>query len=406
MEFSLSEPVSIYQTAMETAQQRSAQQWAKWRFNRFSDFPTRTIDPEYIDPWYEYDLQTPTAAERLVNAYYVWCYLRWRRYSNISIATVLWSMNLESGISGGVWQGGYHPQGMYYDTDDPTGETWVTRGGALVREVYEVETVIDPQTGLPVTQYVTDGSGNRIVKYAAGSWAALTYSGDDLQASIPATGYAFVQWTPYLVLRSHAGYATGDRGTLNPDGTRTGAEMGDGYNFWPLNGTLCLMTLDMERAEAMQYPTYTWAQRYLGEWNQQGGHNISVTWAGTTYTLNRNVLWDEFAEPAVLLGEVFGDDVDDVPEFYQFYVLLAIWGKCYLHHNYITQNPSEITPESYQYWADAVEYWSSINGADNPVHIPRAHSIKDCPLDVFHLHPALIAAVSKRRANNVRTVLL
>lgn len=400
----MSEPVSIYQTALETAQARANRQWSAWVFNRFSDWPTRTINPAYEDPWYEYDLQTPSAAERLVNSYYVWCWLKYKGYSDISIATILWSMNLESGISGGVWQDGYHPQGIYYDTDDPTGETWVTRGGALVRPVYEVEEIIDPDTGESTWQYVTDAAGNRVVKYAAGSWAALTYSGDALQSSIPATGYAFVQWTPYLVLRSHAGYATGDRGTLNPNGTRSGASMGDGSNYWPLNGTLCLMTLEMERAEAMQYPTYTWAAQYLGEWNQQGGHNLSVTWTGTTYTLDRNVLWDELAQPESLLDEVFGDDVEDVPDFYKFYILLGIWGKCYLHHNYLTQNPGLITESSYQYWADAVAYWSGVPGADNPIYIPRAHSIKECELDKLHLNPILIGR--RKRKANVRAILL
>ena len=180
--------------------------------------------------------------------------------------------------------------------------------------------------------------------------------------------------------------------------------MGDGYNYWPLNGTLCLMTLEMERAEAMQYSTYTWAAQYLGEWNQQGGHNLSVTWTGTTYTLDRNVLWDELAQPESLLDEVFGDDVEDVPDFYKFYILLGIWGKCYLHHNYLTQNPGLITESSYQYWADAVAYWSGVPGADNPIYIPRAHSIKECELDKLHLNPILIGR--RKHKPNVRTVLL
>lgn len=398
----MSEP-NPYEVARATAIERVNRQWSTWIFDKYSDWNGRVLNPNFQDPWYGSNTNTPSHAETLVNAFYAWCWYVYKGYDYYTILALLISNNVENGIQGGLWQAGYHPQETQYETADPSSLTWVTRGGVPVRAVYEVEEVTDPDTGETTWQYVTDLSGNPVIKYAAGSWAALTYSGDALQPTIDATGYGIVQWTPYLVLRFHASMATGaDAEYYAPTGQWIIHHHGDGYRYWPLNATLDLMTLEYERGQAMA-ATAQYGNQYLGEWMNVSAQGVNVVVGMIRYTVQRPVTWDEWASPHALLVEVFGPAAEwesyGVTLEVIVQLLLNIWCSCYLHTSYAGY--SITTP--LQTFADAIAVWEALGGA-KPVYIPRAHSIKDCELDKLHLNPILLG----RRKNrpNVRTVLL
>lgn len=413
LDTSVSHP--IYEQARADAQARAKTQWETWNFNLWDTYNS-TINPAWVDPWYEYETgpvyNGPStggddpAYEQTQNAYYVYCWLRFKGYDAFTIAAMLASFTQESWISGGPWEKYVHPyagtgQAPYaslvgFDAQSTLSEmsrTWYESGGGL-SPAYTCESKYDEYT-----QTYVGGE-----TFPAGSYNAATHAEHEYYVyfdpqfpDVPYRrvreyasptrhigGYGLVQWTPFTKLPTIA------------EATTT-----DGSKHWQLNATLHLMILEAQRYQAMNHTSTP----YWGEWVNANASAASFTHSGTTYQYGAACTWDDFAD-----GTALANKIAQMAQQYHISMtdsdclelMVSIWDKCYEKYGY---DWSYMETRA-KYWLAAVRYWEA-NGGWDVRDIPRARDIPTCELDNYHINPKILLMLSgRRKRKSVRTILL
>lgn len=101
------------EAATQVAKQRVAEHWARkeWYLWKRFDSAGREVNPNWVDPVFENEWtylennpNTNPANIMTINAYIAYCWYKYKGYSDITIAALLYSHTVESKISGGRWE--------------------------------------------------------------------------------------------------------------------------------------------------------------------------------------------------------------------------------------------------------------------------------------------------------------
>ena len=101
------------ETATQVAKQRAADHWRNKQWNLWTNFGTaqQDVNPGWVDPYFEnewtYLLNDPTTTPAnlvTINAYFVYCWYKYKGYQDYVIAALLYSHTIESKITGALWE--------------------------------------------------------------------------------------------------------------------------------------------------------------------------------------------------------------------------------------------------------------------------------------------------------------
>lgn len=412
----------VYEYARQTAKSRASNQWLSGNFNLWDTYNT-TLNTSWVDPWYEHETvgvtnESPTW-QQTVNLYFCYCWFKFHGYSDYALTGILATFIHESTITGGEWEGGYHPYpgateyssliGYNASSTSPAAAndvsynalTWYTAGGSMV-----------PQwTSAPVTDEV---DGQDYVKIApAGSWYAvrryeILFHYDDFGRVVvdnkpncswdttrqgqggykgKGGGYGLAQWTPWTKLPTLAAHF----------GT-------DASNHWQLNPTLQLMIIEYQRELS--------ANGQAGaEWTDGGARSAVLIVGANRISYGSDMTWEYFISDQWLLWveaqfAYYGITDTTQIEWGKRQFAIALWGACYEHggeYDYSHIGFEQISLYVYS----AIRYWETNGGYD--IHdVPRARDIEYCDLDQYHIStPVMVQIIGKRRKkHHVRTLLL
>ena len=410
---------AIYQYAMETAKQRALTQWQTRNFNMWITPPTPatpgTLNENWIDPWYENELgsntnQEPTY-EIMVNAYFAYCWLKNHGYSKYAMCGMISTLRHESSISGGNWEGGYHPYegrqfGSGFRAFNPTdtnsnynSKTWYTTSGTI-EPAYEI-IVTDEDTGVDWPLVAPAGSWLAVKKYP------YKRDPDTQKPIIPPRwdtsgipngykgqggGYGLVQWTAWTKLINLAAMVYPTYGAIH----------------WQLNPTLQFEVIEKQRALSKQGDTSN------GEWINSNGAQagFKLTQNSHMFTYNQPMTWENWANDSWLSWVDNTCNLANITNpldraWARRMTGLEFWSKCYEKggdYDYNSINFRAITLDTF----DAITYWDS-HGGGSLLDVPRARDIpEDAELDALHRKfdtMSAILCVKRRKKKNVRTIL-
>ena len=421
---------ATFQQAMEDAIDRFSRHWAEMNWNLWTSYNDQ-VNVTWWDPWYENDTTgiyngpstgaDDPAYEMTQNAFGVWNWYKYKGYSEYAITALLTAHTQESTVTGGLWESGLHPyagmapssylSGSYgalegYNAEatgaSPSNYTWYLRGGGIV----------PAWTATAVDEY---DQQTYTLTAAAGSWDAVNQYPLQMEAEtiggqvyirvvqppqfnrlapdpvVPSTGrgYGLVQWTPSVELVKTAELAF----------------PGFGGKHWQLNLTLQLMVLEYERAQAMSGDPQT-GPDYRGQWVDSNATQASLTVeiGGVQHTINYPVscTWDFWAGdgPAAFYDTRIRSLGGTPTDWDLVRGMMDLFRVCYLH----TSAGDFGFEEKSAFWLAAIRYWSTNDGYD-PAYIPRARDLPSCELDKFHITPALLGGIIRRRQTGGRTIL-
>lgn len=402
---------TVFENARNIAKMKALRQWETENFNLWMEYNT-TINPNWIDPWNEHDVGgiTNEYPDFLItqNMYYVYCWLKYKGYSDYAIIGIITTFIHESSLTGGTWEGGFHPYAgnteysslVGYDAEDTNAgyynQTWYVTGGGLVPS-WTAETT-DEVTGLDYSLTANAGTWD-----AVKGWPIATYldEQDRRRPYIPLRfdrngtparyrgaggGYGFAQWTLWTKLPTLSAHF----GSEAP-------------NHWQINATLQLMILEYQRELTAQGLSG-------GEWTS-GTANNAILYAGANAVHYPTTLtWEQYASDSWLQWvddtlTYYGITDPDTRDWGRRQMAIALWGACFEHggeYNYTANHMVEIS----YYVKKAIEYWDSHDGWDVR-DIPRPRDITECELDKFHGIPVsqMVLLTNRRRVKHVSTVL-
>lgn len=313
--------------------------------------------------WYARGASVMPVNQRLVNMWYIYCWMKYSGYAPIAMRALASIMWFECGFDGSQWGTGRVRSDTAYEDiiDNP---------------IYEEGHESDPD-------YIIGYYG--LTKIVASNWATLPDSWP-INLSIPIASqltnpvimtypsYGLVQWTPYGILWAHSDLY-GD--SLGEDWSR----------LWLNNSTLQCFTLDWEESIADATPTgQQTGATYYGEW-------INDRHAGEADIVE--CTWQEWKDDSYL-SEVTGPDDDlFLNSCHQFIV------------HYIHGTPAQATNADterltvlHQYIDNAFTIWDN-NGGGGLLDLPEPPGTIGDP---WHL--TFYAILGKwRKRQNVRTIL-
>ena len=440
---------SVFRYARQKWKDRVAANWQTQNWNMWAEYNT-TLNPDWQDVWFQKEVGRCENAAPAVdpetgpyrddgyqicqNLYGVYCWLKYKGYHRYAMCSIMTHMIQESGVSGGAWEGGYHPYRTYVDDDgsyvfDPevssvslAGSTWFSGsalGGSMI-------------PGRTIYQTPPDGSAQQAKVQPAGSWVAVKhptaflwnydtgtgqYSPGDWDMSTcvgwPGNGggYGLVQWTLWGKL------------------PRLGEEAAvGGSKQWQLSPVLQLLVMERER----YYSTVpvTPGQDYLGEWvstqaalagfqTYVGGpvnaYGSALPWSSPNQTDYRGDGWvswvnDKIAQIETDEGITFTSEQKD---WFRRQTGISLWDWCFEKYHYTLQRMLDLDmDETSLYVLAAIDYWDTLNQGDDYVFDiphPRDIAFGDFELDYLHLPIWLLKKAADRRKRgdrNARTILL
>jgi len=309
--------------------------------------------------WYARGASVMPVNQRLVNMWYIYCWMKYSGYGPIAMRALASMMWYESGYDGSQWGTGLvRSDTAYRQINDP---------------IYERDHEGDPD-------YIIGYKG--YTKIVASNWTALPDA--PIVWNIPIAGnltnpvimtypsYGLVQWTPYTVLRGHS--------------DAYGQQVGENWiNAYLNNSTLQCFILDWEQSIAdVTPPEGQSSLTYMGEWVDRRGVG--------DYPDIVECTWQEWKDDSYL-SEITGT-ADDLflNSCHQFIVH-------YVHGNPYERDTERLTV-LHQYIDNAFTIWDN-NGGGGLLDLPEPPGTIGDP---WHL--ALYAILGKRRNKcNVRTIL-
>lgn len=395
-----------FELGRQMMKERVAAHWFSLNWNRWKEYNTE-LNPTWTDPWFESDLAGNPAPDNdpdnrmLQNLYGLYCWLSWKGYNKYAMVGLLTSSIQESTMSGGLWEGGWHP----YPGTYPQG--WVgydaTRPGIGYNETYRwysslqwydssgniaqwTDSAYDPYTQQTVSLSAANGSGIAVRKWKIKMerwqdpddpevmWYRPVYPLTwDYTRQDPAGypmgarggGYGLAQFTPWTnIVNACAG--------IDPDGAK----------HWQCNLTLQLMALE-----------YLWED--MNDWNEHGfnandppgwydprnGNYIEFTQMPITWQQWRDGEFLPFVDSWCESNNITGEDAD----WCRRYLSLSIYRCCFLKATY-----ADFNFQQKSLWIiSAINYWEA-NGGWDVMDIPRPRDIKFSELDMYHLLPILL----------------
>lgn len=431
---------SHYELATTLARARSQAQWNRWMNDPTSVnlwiTPWTTQNPNWEDAWFETErggfyngagtTASPDAYEVTQNAYFIYCWLKYKGYHQYCILTLLTIIWNECNMGMGSWENSLCPYSFTFSTNPssligwtPTriGESgtnynygWHLNGAiipastayaldevthvqySLTRpqgswEAYnqwEIDTYTDPDTGLERVRLV---NGNPVFHESPNRLCAI--------------GYGIVQWTNWTRLVQHAEMAFPNYGGSN----------------WQFNATLQLMTMEWERATAMATdPSQQYGGSYHGEWVNNNATSAYLTINGVNYRYPSACSWDDWAsgvhlawveETCATLGITDANTIIAYKQLMTFDIIC----RCYLHAGDAYHNNFNNLRDQRIYFAGAMTYWQA-NGYGDVRDIPRARELPVTELDQYHLSQSELVCcflnnpMMRRRRRRVITVQL
>lgn len=431
------DPARFLYAAMQ-ARDRSLAHWDLGNWNMWLAYNT-VLNQSWVDPWFEYEAKTTSNEspnwEMTQNLYYLYCWFKWKGYSDYAIVGAVGNMCHESTLSGGAWEGstedntGQHPYSTligydatsvnhnapYYNYNWAIGgnpldyasplatwtKTWTTPAGVDYGSLtgHTWRKTADAGSWDAVKKYdiktkrqMLDGVGPRIlpVGYATDE---LQWDYDKPLVQGDGRGYGLVQWTAWTKLPALAV-------TFGNDAPR----------HWQLNATLQLMIIEHQRELSAQGQTG-------GEWNAVDAVNAGfmVNASGYYHSFGQSCTWENFANDSFIPwveAECAADNItnpDDI-DWAKRMTALTIWQNCYEHGGH---NPTDYFnmgfPAISKYVLSAVQFWDGPLGLEWDVrYIPRARDIANCPLDQYHGTPLTqkVKLTSGRRGKHVTSIFL
>lgn len=470
---------TVYAYARTQAQERARYQWAdQSRWNMWDEFRV-TFNNNWFDPWFESEThgyfngpstgEGDPAYEITINAYFVYCWMKFKGYTDYSIMAILTSASHESDITGGVWEGSpsHHPYQTLIEFD-PTSTnsngssyTWYVGGTGMNYENasaysagsaratftnYKMTYVKDRPAGswarikqYPIRTYRTidpydDGHGMVEVPYGyqyyydEGDQGVLQWD-TSISVGGDGRGYGFVQFTPWTNIPATFAYMYGLGKT----------EVSEYNKHWQVSGTAQLILWELQRWSAMNESHSNdpdTGYHYWGEWIDTAAKSHSVMGAyflwppdgqvppGSDLPLdiesNRHyypydITWDGFAAGEYLQWfETYIQTLEHPPQteedidWCRRQLAMAIWRSCYIHVTFEDFGFRQIS----KYFLGAIKYWNNntlpnLNVGWDLHDIPRPRDVPYFELDSFHMTAQnFVLLCQRRRPHNVRTILL
>ena len=379
--------------------ERVAEHWFSMNWNRWTEYNT-TLNTTWVDPWYESDLHGLPAPDgdpdhqMLQNLYCLYCWFKYKGYGIYAMTGLLTSSIQESTMTGGLWEGGWHP----YPGTAPDGwvnwdatslasgynsdwrwyyGTWYNRSGSIATWT---ATAHDDYLDRDVTLTATAGSGVAVRKYKIKmqawpdpddptivwnrpvyplEWDYTRQDSSGYPMGARGGGYGLAQFTPWTDLVRAAALA---------------AE--DGNKHWQCNLTLQLMSLP-----------YMWDD--LGKWNPNGYNSqdppgfVNPVTGQFVQFMGMPITWEEWAEEEWLpslnvwltVNGVTGEDAD----WCRRQLAMSIYRVCFIGTTY-----QDFNFQQKSLWViSAINYWEA-NGGWSELDIPRPRDIPTFELDGEH----------------------
>ncbi len=432
---------SIADNARLAAMGRSAAYWAGMDWFMWAQYPTQ-LSNTWQDPWIEQRVGGSHAWESggitndyptydmTQNAYYIFVWLACHGYSKYAITAILTSWTNESTLTGGAWEGNYHP---FESIVQRTGVSWFNPEINPQMSAWGLYQQLQPASNFEWR----NGSNNSLVYWQAsatdtrihqtftlgtepGSYASIenmgrplaTYTETDPGTGVTYTrvrtpprfdtsaygshggGYGLAQWTNYTRLPALAR-------SIAPDAPR----------HWQLNPTLQLEIVELQR----QLSRGDQNVEYMGSWVNNLANN-AVVYAGINpRQYGQPMSWDYWAgdnflawvdaQAAALTPPI--TDPQEI-EWMRRQFAIDVWVRCYEgfggSYDYAQLQMRTIS----LYWFQCVERWTA--SGYNITDVPRSRDVSYCSLDRYHITPETIPIyipnIRKRRGEkHVRTVL-
>lgn len=401
-----------FETARQKAKQRAANQWLSDNFNLWIEYNT-TLNTSWVDPWHEHEIggiyNEAPEWEQTQNAYFCYCWFKSKGYADYALTGILSTFLHESSLTGGAWEGGYHPYAgnveysslIGYTAEDTNAnyynQTWYTSGGGLV-PAWTAETT-DEVTGLDYTLTAPAGSFD-----ALKGWPIATYQDEQgrnrpyiplrfNRNGTPARyrgaggGYGLAQWTLWTKLPTLAAHF----------GT-------DAPRHWQINPTLQLMILEYQRELSR-------TGQSGGEWSDADASHAVLIVGANRISYGSSMTWEYFISDQWTLWveaqfERIGITDQAQIEWGKRQFAIALWGACYEHggeYDYASIGFPQIS----LYLYSAIRYWET-NGGYDIQDVPRARDIENCELDNYHVtFPMMVQLIGRRRKkHHVTTIFL
>lgn len=435
---------SHYELATTLAKARSQAQWERWMNDPTSVnlwiTPWTTQNPNWNDPWFETErggfyngpgtTASPDAYEVTQNAYFIYCWLKYKGYNNyciLALLTIIWN---ECNMGMGSWENSLCPHSFTFSTNPSSLIGWIpTRIGesgtnynygwhAIINGTFRIVPEIEAARALDEVTHIQYS-----LPRPAGSWESYnqweldTYTDPDTGLErvllvdnhpvfhespnrLCAIGYGMVQWTNWTRLVKHAELAY--------------PNYGGGH--WQFNATLQLMTLEKERQIAMaSTPAQQSQPTYDGEWRNTGATNAYFTYNGTNYNYPYSCTWDNWAAGNHMTWvqskcEELGITNQSTINVYKLLITFDIFCRCYLHAGDYYHDRFSTLSAQRTYFAGAITYWES-NGFGDVRDIPRARELPTTELDQYHLSQSELVCCflnnsKTRRKRRVCSILL
>ena len=405
-----------YELGRSMMKERVFNHWMSFNWNRWTTYNTELNDT-WTDPWFESDLHGLPAPDgdpdhqMLQNLYGLYCWFSYKEYGKYAMTGLLTSSIQESTMTGGMWEGGWHP----YSSTAPGGWVnwdatslasgysstthWYTRNGwhdSSGRIAEHTAKAWDSYLGEWKYLTATAGSGIAVRKFKIlmESWPdpddpevvwsrpvyPLTWNYNEQDFSNTAQppyplgahggGYGLAQFTPWTDLVRAAALA---------------AE--DGNKHWQCNLTLQLMSLP-----------YLWDD--LGKWNPNGYNSqdppgfVNPVTGQFVQFLGMPITWEEWAADSWLptlnmwltLNGVTGENAD----WCRRQLAMSIYRVCFIGTTY-----QDFNFQQKSLWIiSAINYWED-NGGWDPMDIPRPRDIATFELDYMHIMPLFMMSTQQ-----------
>ena len=407
----------IYEQARTNAKARAAAQWTNENFNMWTTYNT-TLNPDWVDPWFEHELSaiyngpgttaSPDSYEMTQNLYMIYCWLKYKGWSDYAITAFTTGTIQASTMTGGLWQSMIHP----YASLEGFNASAIFANNAG-RSPWYIGTDIATWTAEAYDEYTQE---TVYLTAGAGSWDAvrkykILMTAESIEGHIyirpeyPLTfnrtsgaatgyqqmelGYGLVQWTNYDRLITKAGLVAQD-----------------GDKHWQLNLTLQLMVLEFEREQAMTHQGQQQGSDYLGEWVDDNADDAYIEINGGIYHYPySSCTWNDWRDD--LPVQRFADYMlsthgIELTLWQKIHMMMDIFRVCYIHSPYAD---FDFETKSRYVW-NAIQYWNN-NGGWDVRDIPRPRDIPESELDKYHISKAqLLLMVGRRKKHGVRTILL
>lgn len=427
---------TIADNAKAIAIARSKRYWASFNWFMWKTFNT-VLNTTWEDPWKEQSIGGSHLYESggitnespdynmTQNAYFIFAWLASHGYNKYSITAILTSWTNESTLTGGAWEGNYHPfesilttsQAAGFDpTINPNESAWALynlsqtywnynwRNGSNQLVFYQASAT-DTRIHQTFTVSTVPGSYDSIVNMGK---PVETYTEVDPGTGIEYTrvrmpprfdpnvygshggGYGLAQWTPFSRLPALAN-------NITPDGNK----------HWQLNPTLQLEIMEYQRTLSRSSQT----GQYLGGWVDSNASYAKLIAGTNLVNYGASITWDQFAsDSSVWINWVtdqaayYGITSSAEIEWMKRQFAIEIWVRCYEQATY-DYSALQFRMKS-NYWFQCVERWFA-TGYDI-ADVPRSRDVKYCSLDKYHVTPETLPLYinKKRGKHHVSTILL